>query len=73
MALPKTTTYDDLPEVKELSREESLEALDKMAEFYLGMSGEEFLRRWEYDGFDDPEDWRVNHIGQLASLFFEEA
>ena len=31
---------------REVSREEGLEIIDRQARRYLGISGEEFLRRW---------------------------
>ncbi len=48
--------------IQELTREEGRQLLDARAQHYLGISGEEFLRRWEqgqYRGEDRPEVLRV--------------
>ena len=72
MAVPRETTaaerYDPTEETEEqevleefeLSAEESRRLFDETARHFLGMSGEEFLRRWfggDYEGvyLDTPE------------------
>lgn len=55
---------------RELSREESRELFDRQAERYLGISGEEFLKRWDAGEYGDPDDRSVNPPGvmRLAML-----
>lgn len=65
---------DDLDgiQVVELTYEEALDMFDKTARRLLNMSGEEFLRRWKEDDFEDPDSSEVTHVGILAPLFIEE-
>jgi hypothetical protein len=49
-------------EIRELDREAGSELLDEQARKYLGISGEEFMRRWyagEIEADDDPHVMRV--------------
>lgn len=55
-----------LPRVHHLTREEAHSLFDENAQYYLGISGEEFKRRWdagEYEHNDDSHDhssvWNV--------------
>lgn len=55
MTIVPETVYE-LPPVHELSPEEAVEYFDGVARHYLGISGDEFVARWdagEYDGVDD--------------------
>ena len=48
---------EEEPAVEMLTPEEAREAFDRIARRELGMSGEEFLRRWDAGEFrDDPEE-----------------
>ena len=44
-----------LPPIHEVSPEEGWEILDRQARERLGMSGEEFIRKWEANEFEDPD------------------
>jgi hypothetical protein len=57
-------------EVRELSREEGRRLFDRQARRYLGISGEEFLERWDAGEYGDPDDRTKNPPGvmQLAML-----
>jgi hypothetical protein len=47
----------DVPEPRMLTREESHALFDSAARYYLGMSGEEFIRAWDAGEFPgDPDD-----------------
>jgi hypothetical protein len=49
-------------EIRELTLEQGQQLLDEKARQYLGMSGEEFARRWdvgEIDADDEPDVMRV--------------
>lgn len=61
----KVRTSDDIidevlaefgSEMVELTEEEAREAFDRTARFTLGMSGEEFLRRWDAGEWNDDID-----------------
>jgi hypothetical protein len=52
--------------IRELSREEGLELLDREARRYLHMSAEEFIRAWEAGKFDDdPDQPDVMYVAML--------
>jgi hypothetical protein len=57
-------------EVRELSREEGRRLFDRQARRYLGISGEEFLEKWDAGDYGDPDDRTKNPPGvmQLAML-----
>lgn len=57
-------------EVRELSREEGRQLFDRQARRYLGISGEEFLKKWDAGEYGDPDDRTQNPPGvmQLAML-----
>ena len=48
--------------------EEGAEILDRQARKYLGMSGEEFVRRYEAGDFEDPCDTNIARISMLIPL-----
>lgn len=52
-------------EVRELSREESRELFDRQAQRYLGISGVEFIQRWEAGEYGDPDDRDKNPPGVM--------
>jgi hypothetical protein len=41
--------------VRELTDEQSWELFDRAARHYLGISGEEFVERWESGHYEDPD------------------
>lgn len=54
-----------------LSDEEAREEFDAQARKWLGLSGEEFLRRWdagEYRGLEDDDPPNVLMVASLISL-----
>lgn len=57
-------------EVRELSREEGRKLFDRQARRYLGISGEEFLEKWDSREYGDPDDRAKNPPGvmELAML-----
>ncbi|GEM_PF-635714 len=57
-----------LPEVRELSLEEGKELFDRTARYFLGISGEEFLRRWDAGEITNPDTPEVMPI--IMSLPF---
>lgn len=46
--------------VQEMSREEGRKMIDRQARRYLGMSGEDFIHRWNAGDFGDPDDRSEN-------------
>lgn len=57
-AAPETETMLEpttLPEIHYISREESVRLFDELAQEYLGMSGEEFIRRYRAGEIEDPD------------------
>lgn len=52
-------------EVVEASREEGIEILDRAARQALGISGEEFLRRWDAGEYEESEDRAVARVAML--------
>jgi hypothetical protein len=51
-----------LPPIVELSEEEGRALFDEQARKYMGMSGDEFLRKWDAGEIEDPdrsEVWTV--------------
>ncbi len=62
-SLPQTTSdgdadvyVDDLPPVEWLSAEEARALFDERARKIAGMSGEDFVRRWEAGEIEDADD-----------------
>ncbi len=51
--------------VRQLTREEGRELLDRHARRYLGTSGEEFIRGWGKGEYDDPDDRTKNPPGVM--------
>ncbi|MGH3089357.1 MAG: hypothetical protein ACRDSJ_18850 [Rubrobacteraceae bacterium] len=51
--------------VRQLTREEGRELLDRHARRYLGISGEEFIRRWDAGEYGDPDDRTQNPPGVM--------
>jgi len=55
---------------RELSKEESRELFNRQAKLYLGISGDEFIQRWDAGEYGDPDDRSKNSPGvmRLAML-----
>lgn len=47
-------------QIYELSEEEGRELFDRAVRHHLGISGEEFMRRWDAGYYDDPDDRTKN-------------
>jgi DNA-directed RNA polymerase specialized sigma subunit len=47
-------------QIHELSKEEGREMFDRAVRRKLGISGEEFMRRWDAGYYDDPDDRTKN-------------
>ena len=45
----------ELPEIVELSPDEGRQLFDERARDLVGMSGEEFLRKWDAGEIEDPD------------------
>ena len=69
MASTLEQTTHDSEHVQELTREEARELFDESARRYLGMSGDEFLRRWHAGDFDrDPDQPAIMRVAMLRYL-----
>ncbi len=52
--------------VKDLTAEEGWQLFDNAARFYLNISGEEFIRRWDEGYYDeDPDQPEVMSLAML--------
>ncbi len=51
-----------------LTQEEGIALLDRQARKYLGMSGEEFVRKWEAGEIEDPDRTDVLRVAFLIPL-----
>ena len=54
--------------VRELDHEAGRELLDEQARKYLGIGGQEFLRRWDAGEIDADEDPDVMRVAMLAGF-----
>lgn len=56
--------------IREITEVEGRELFDRNARHYLGISGEEFIRRWDAGFYDDPDDRSKNgpEVMRVASL-----
>lgn len=70
--LPQELVEDISPPIAHLSREASRAFFDREAQRRLGVSGEEFLRRWhagEYDAMvDDPDHPEIMELAAIRSF-----
>ena len=57
MAIERSAEHDPADDIQviELTREEGIEMFDRQARERLGMSGEEFLQKWEAGEIEDPD------------------
>ena len=62
----------EIPGVKFITPEEARELFDRRARMELGISGEEFLRRWdagEYDSIPDtPDGWKIARLSMILDF-----
>jgi hypothetical protein len=56
---------DPIPGVRYVSRDEGIERLDRAARRWLGMSGEEFVRRYRAGEIPDPDRSEVIRLSTL--------
>ena len=63
-----THADEKLPPIKELSPEEAWELFDRQAQAWLGISGEEFLRRYEAGEITEEQLDYDNDVIILAML-----
>lgn len=54
--------------VHQLTQEEELQIFDNVARYYLGISAEEFLRRWDAGEFRDDDRSEVVSVWMLSPL-----
>lgn len=57
-----------LPPIREVSPEEGMEMLDRQARKRLGMSGEEFIRKWEANEFEEPDQSDIIFLSFMIPL-----
>jgi hypothetical protein len=48
-----------LPDIRDVSADEAGEIFDRQARKYLGMTGEEFLRKWDAGEIHDPDQAHI--------------
>ena len=65
-------TTADTTTIHELTPKEGRELLDQEARRCLGISGEEFVRRWKAHEFEGPEDTNVIRVAMLLPFAGEE-
>ncbi len=63
-----TTKIETEIEVRELDRGAGRELLDEQARKYLGIGGEEFLRRWDAGEIDADANPDVMRVAMLAGF-----
>jgi hypothetical protein len=56
---------DDEVEVVEVTREQGRAMLDRAARDELGMSGDQFLSKWDAGDYDDTDDPAVTRVTML--------
>ena len=65
MALPRLPADDADERDGEVTEEEGWAILDRAARRYLGISGEEFVRRWKAGEYPDPDGTPVLRVAML--------
>lgn len=60
-------TNEGIP-VEELSREEAKKLLHEVAMRYLGLSADEFVRKWDAGEFQDTDEPAVMRVAMLMPL-----
>ena len=67
---PNPPELESIPGFDLLSPEETFEYFDQQARDLIGMSGSEFLRRWDAEEFQPiPDTVEGRKIGRLVMLF----
>lgn len=61
----RTTHHTADGHIRELSDEQSWELFDSAARYYLDISGDEFLDRWDAGYYDDPDQLEVMSVVML--------
>ncbi len=56
--MERSKTQDN--EIREITKEEGREMLDRQTRKYLGISADEFIERWDSGYYDDPDDRTKN-------------
>ncbi len=56
---------DGKRKIKFLTPEEGRKLLDRQARRYLGISGKEFVRKWEAKEFDEPDRPEIMQVAFL--------
>lgn len=56
------------PELHMMTKDEARQMFERQAQRWLGMNGEEFLRRWESGQYDETDDSRVLQVALLVPL-----
>jgi hypothetical protein len=67
-ATAMVTKTEDLPAIRDLNPEESWAFFDDKARTLLGITGEEFRRRWnagEYDAIADDPPWDIMYLAMF--------
>jgi len=65
MGLKEMKTNGHTRKTKVLTRKEGRNLLDRQAQHYLNMSGEEFKRKWNANEFKDPDRPEVMRVAFL--------
>lgn len=66
---PEPPGWNDIPGIEVLSSEEGYDLFDRKAREELGMSGEEFLQRWDAGQFRPvPDTLEGRKVGQLVMM-----
>jgi hypothetical protein len=63
--MPGTRQDAESVDAVEVSHEEGAAMLDKAAQHRLGISGEEFLARWDRGFYEDTDDPAVTEVAML--------
>jgi hypothetical protein len=62
MAAPKLPPDQQSEEIHVLTEAESWEMFEQRAQYFLGISGKEFLRRWRDGEYPDPDGTPAMHL-----------
>jgi hypothetical protein len=65
MPTTRDTDFEEMVTVEELTAEEAEEVFDRVARSSLGISGEEFRRRWEAGEYANSDDMAVTRLYML--------
>jgi hypothetical protein len=68
MAAPQLPRDEQHEGIHVLSEAEAWQTFDKSAQYYLGISGDEFLRRWRAGEYPDPDGTPVMQLWALLPL-----